>query len=56
MRRSRPPAAEHEIRTLHADLSHAISKARRRRGILLWMLVVGALVLAACLLIFGSPI
>lgn len=44
------------MRTLQADLSHAIAKARRRRRTLLWTLVGGALVLAVCLLIFGSPV
>ena len=56
MRRPRTPAAERQYRTLHADLSHAVSKARRRRRILRWTLVVAALVLALCLLLVGNPI
>ena len=55
MRRSRTPATDQEMRTLHADLSHAVCKARRRRRILRWTLVVGALVLALCLLVVGNP-
>jgi hypothetical protein len=56
MRRSRTPADERERRTLQADLSQAISKARRRRRILRGALVTATLVLALCLLILGSPI
>jgi hypothetical protein len=41
---------------VQADLSRAISKARRRRRILRWTLAAGALVLGLCLLIIGNPI
>jgi hypothetical protein len=57
MRRSRTPADdERERRTLQADLSQAICKARRRRRILRGALVTATLVLALCLLILGNPI
>ena len=56
MKRTRTPAAERELRALRADLSLALSKARRRRRILRWTLIVAALVLALCLLLVGNPI
>ncbi len=56
MRRSRTPAAEHATRRLQADLSQALSKARRRRRILRVALVGAAFVLGLCLLILGNPI
>jgi hypothetical protein len=56
MRRPRTPAAENELRTLNAELSHAVSMARRRRRVLRWGLLLGALVLALCLLILSSPL
>ncbi len=56
MRRSRTPVDECERRTLHSDLSQAISKARRRRRILRVALVTATLVLVLCLLLLGNPI